>query len=228
MAKKKTRGKFIVLEGGEGSGKSSMLKFLKKMFSQRQDMIFTREPGGTETGIEFRKILMDKKNKKMTGLTELFGFCTDRSQHVSEIIIPALKSGKHVISDRFDRSTIAYQIVARGIQDFNVFSQLNSIAKQGIQPDGIIYLDVTPRVGLERKSKSKEGKCTRFDEESLKFHQAVRRGFRDFGKGTFGGNYKQRDDGSYNYIFHTINTTFKSEEEVKQEVFTLVKKILAD
>ena len=226
MAKKRKKGKLIILEGGEGSGKSTMIKFLKKTFSQKQDVVFTREPGGTEIGVKIRKILMDKSNKKTTGLTELFLFCADRTQHVSELIIPTLKSGKHVISDRFDRSTVAYQIVARGIEDFNVFNQLNSIAKQGVQPDAIIYLDVTPRVGLERKSKSKEGKCTRFDNESLRFHQAVRRGFKKYGKGTFRGNYKRRNNGGYDYIFHTIKTTHKSEEEVKQEVFTLVKKIL--
>lgn len=226
--KKEKRGKFIVFEGGDGSGKSSMIEFLKKIFSQRQDIVFSHEPGGTNIGFQIRKILMSGKNKKITGLTELFLFCADRAQHVSEVIIPALKSGKNVISDRFDRSTIAYQIVARGIEDLNVFSQLNSIAKQGVEPDAIIYLDVIPKVGLERKSKSKDGKCTRFDNEGLKFHQAVRRGFKRYGRGTFKGNWKRRNDGSYNYIFHTIKTTHKSEEEVKQEVLTLVKKILAD
>jgi dTMP kinase len=229
MGKKKgKKGKLIALEGGEGAGKSSMIKFLKKMFSQRRDIVFTREPGGTDIGFKIREILMHEKNKKITGLTELFLFCADRTQHISEVIIPALESGRNVITDRFDRSTIAYQIVARGIEDINVFSQLNSIAKQGVKPDGIIYLDVTPRVGLERKSKSKDGKCTKFDNESLKFHQAVRRGFKKYGRGTFKGNWKYRNGGGIDYIFHIINTTYKSEEEVKQEVLTLVNKILAE
>lgn len=225
---KKKEGKLIVLEGGEGSGKSAMIKFLKRILSARQDIIFTREPGGTKTGANIRKILMDKKNKEITGLTELFLFCADRAQHISEVIIPALKSGKHVITDRFDRSTIAYQVVARGIGDLNTFNQLNSIAKKDIQPDAIIWLDVTPRVGLERKSKSKEGKCTRFDDENLRFHTRVRRGFKKYGGGTFGGNYKRTNDGRYINIWHRINTTFKSEEEVKQDVLNLVKKILTD
>ncbi|MFQ5661752.1 MAG: dTMP kinase [Candidatus Paceibacteria bacterium] len=221
----KKKRKFIVLEGGEGSGKTSVINFLKRKFSQRQDIIFTREPGGTETGAKIRKILMDKKNKKITGLTELFLFCADRAQHVSELIIPALKSGKHVISDRFDRSTIAYQIVARGIEDLNVFNQLNSIAKQGVEPDGIIYLDVTPKVGLERKSKSKEGKCTRFDKEDLHFHQRVRKGFNACGQMM---NMKRLEDGRYIKIWHRVNTTHKSEDKVKQDVLNLVKKILAE
>lgn len=225
MSKKEIKkGKFITLEGGEGSGKTSVMDSLKREFSQRQDIILTREPGGTNTGKEIRKILMDKKNKKIIGLTELFLFCADRAQHVYEVIIPALNSGKHVISDRFDFSTIAYQIFAREIEDLGVFNQLNSIAKQGVQQDEIIYLDVTPRVGLERKSKSKCGKCTRFDNESLKFHAKVRKGFKKCGNGTFNRNNGR----GHCYIWHEINTTYKSEDEVKQKVFDLITKILAE
>ena len=225
--KSKKKGKFIVLEGGEGSGKTSVINSLRRKFSQRQDIIFTREPGGTDTGVKIRKILMDKKNKKITGLTELFLFCADRAQNVSEVIIPALESGKHVIADRFDRSTIAYQIYGRGIENLKVFEQLNSVARQRTNPDEIIWLDVPPKVGLERKSKSKEGKCTRFDDEDLRFHARVRKGFKECSRMLT--SFWRTKDGRYmKTMWHRVNTTKKSEDEVKEIVFNLVKKILTD
>ena len=105
------KGKFIVLEGGEGSGKTSILKFLKEVFGNSENIVFTREPGGTSIGEKIRNLLMDKNNKDMFPITELFLFCGARAQHIEELIIPSLNSGKSVVSDRFDTSTIALSAV---------------------------------------------------------------------------------------------------------------------
>lgn len=172
------KGKFIVIEGGEGAGKGTCIEYLKQNFLGNNSIVFTREPGGTDISEKIRAVLMDKANKSMSVLTELFLFCAARAQHVDELIRPAILSGKHVISDRFDMSTIAYQIFGRERKNMmKTFSLLNDAAKSEMVPDLIIYLDVIPEVGLERKSKSVEGHCTRFDEEKLEFHCRVRDGY---------------------------------------------------
>mgnify|MGYP001619810843 FL=1 len=154
------KGKFIVIEGGEGSGKTSVIKFLKEAFGYSNDVVvFTREPGGTVIGEKIRNLLMDKGNKDILPITELFLFCGARAQHVSELIIPSLKSGKHVVSDRFDASTIAYQLFGRNKMELlNSFLTLNNIAKEEIEPDAVIWLDVSPEIGLERKKNRRKEK----------------------------------------------------------------------
>ena len=153
------RGKFIVIEGGEGSGKTSVIDFLKDNFIDKNNFVFTREPGGTIIGEKIRNLLMNKGNKNILPITDLFLFCGARAQHVSELIIPSLKSGKHVVSDRFDASTIAYQLFGRNKMELlNSFLTLNNIAKEEIEPDAVIWLDVSPEIGLERKKNRRKEK----------------------------------------------------------------------
>lgn len=209
------KGKFIIIEGGEGVGKSVCLEYLRQQFSGRSDIIFTREPGGTEISEQIREVLMDKNHGKMTALTELFLFCASRAQHVEEKIKPALLTGKNIICDRFDPSTLAYQIYGRNRKDLEAaFLQLNNIAKDGVEPDAVIYLDVEPEVGLERKSKHRDGLCTRFDEEKLDFHKKVREGF------------LAQHESDKNGKWHLILTTKMSENEVKERVFKIVGQLV--
>lgn len=213
--------KFVAIEGGEGAGKTGAMEFLRQKLANREDVIFTREPGGTVAGEEIRGVLMDKKHKEMSALTELFLFCASRAQHIEEVIKPALFSGKNVISDRFDASTIAYQIFGRERKDLTkVFETLNNIAKGGVSPDAIIYLDVEPEVGLKRRQKSAQGRHTRFDKETLDFHKRVRKGFlsqyRSF----------QTEKSKNHSQWHLVPTTKISEKEVKEKVGNLVRKIL--
>lgn len=170
------KGKFFVLEGGEGSGKTTCLDFLRKELSPKNDFLFTREPGGTEVGEAVREVLM---HKNMTIKTELFLFCGVRSEVIDKIIKPALNSGKHVICDRFYPSTRTYQIHKNslGKEYLDIFNQLNKITVGDCKPDAVIYLDVTPEIGLERKSKSQEGLCTRFDNAKLEDHYRIRNGY---------------------------------------------------
>lgn len=214
------KGKFIVLEGGEGSGKTSILKFLKEVFGNSENIVFTREPGGTSIGEKIRNLLMDKNNKDMFPITELFLFCGARAQHIEELIIPSLNSGKSVVSDRFDTSTMAYQLFGRNKMELlKDFLALNSIAKKEVQPDAVIWLDVDPSVGLLRKEKSQEGKTTRFDEEKLEFHRKVRKGFEVCFE-------KSNIDSPISTIWHRIDTNNISLDDAKKATLHLVEKIL--
>lgn len=214
------KGKFIVIEGGEGAGKTSVIEHLREKFKYEENLVFTREPGGTNIAEQIRVILMDKRNKEMKALTELFLFCGVRAQHIEELIAPSIKFGKNVISDRFYFSTIAYQIFGRERMDLlNHFLSLNNIAKQKIEPDVVIWLDVSPEIGLSRRGKSKEGKATRFDEEELKFHRKVREGF----DSCFRRNHT---DLPFATAWHKINTDNISLENVKKEVMSIVGKML--
>lgn len=223
------KGKFIVIEGGEGAGKGACIQYLKEKLAHLKEFgvyendvayntIFTREPGGTEISEQIRNILMHKSNTKTTALTELFLFCAARVQHVDELVKPTLAQGKHVISDRFDVSTKAYQIYGRKRLDLlEEFNELNDIAKDGVEPDVIIYLDVEPEIGLLRKNKSKDGLSTRFDEEKFEFHELVRGGYIS--------QYEKAREGNCP-VWHLIKTTHMSEQEVKDKVWNITKQIL--
>lgn len=213
-------GKFIVIEGGEGAGKGVVMAFLKQQLAGRDDIVFTREPGGTPIAEKIRGVLMDKENKGISVKTELFLFCAARAQHVDELVRPSLEAGKIVISDRFDISTKSYQIYGRQRPAFQkIFALLNDIAKTGLRPDSVIYLDVEPVVGLERKSKSDEGHCTRFDVENLTFHERVRAGYMD--------QYREAIKSRSNPAWFLVPTTDMKEEEVKNTVWEIVKKTIS-
>lgn len=169
MAKK---GLFITFEGPEGSGKSTVIKeaacFLeKKGFS----VLLLREPGGTAIGEKIRAILLDGKNDPMTVETELFLYLAARAQLVREIIRPALESGKAVICDRFHDSTVTYQGYAGGVS-LKTIDSLGKLAKDGLEPDLTILLDVEAGTGLARS-----GRADRIERKSIEFHERVRSGF---------------------------------------------------
>ena len=209
-----------MIEGGEGSGKTSVINFLKGNFLVNNNIVLTREPGGTAIGEKIRDLLMDKNNKDILPITELFLFCGARAQHIEELIIPSLKAGKTVVSDRFDASTIAYQLFGRNRMELlNSFLAINNIAKKQIEPDMVIWLDVSPEIGLLRKEKSQEGKTTRFDEEKLEFHRKVREGFASCFR-------KVNIDSPINTIWYRIDTDNISLNDVEEETLYLIEKIL--
>lgn len=172
------RGKFILFEGGEGSGKDTQIARLKELYSSREDIIFTREPGGTNIGEQVRGLLMSHNTSNMDVQGEMLLFLAARAQLIGEVIAPALKAGKHVICNRFGLSTIAYQIYGRERQPYMDFlRQLNSFVVGEYIPDACILLDVTPAIGIER-TKNRPGTATRFDTEALAFHERVREGYK--------------------------------------------------
>lgn len=170
-----TRGKFIVIDGGEGSGKGSIVKHLRNMFSS-EDVIFTREPGGTPLGEKIRSLIMDNP---MSRMTELLLFEASRAEHMENLIAPALDRGTNVISDRFDISTYGYQIIARWNGKYeDLFSVVNSAVVGKDVPDLYLFCDVLPQIALRRRMAT--GEVDRFDLEELAFHEAVYRGQRAF------------------------------------------------
>ncbi|MFH1219737.1 MAG: dTMP kinase [Candidatus Eisenbacteria bacterium] len=166
-------GLFITLEGIEGSGKTTQALRLKDLLNRRGlEVVVTREPGGSPIAEKIREILLDPRNRKMVALTELFLYEASRTQHVAEIIRPALDSGKCVICDRFFDASTAYQGNARGL-DTQIVTGLNLLATGGIKPDLTVVLDLPVDIGLRRLGKSLD----RIESEAIEFHERVREGY---------------------------------------------------
>ncbi|MDR2676741.1 MAG: dTMP kinase [Endomicrobium sp.] len=172
---------FITIEGGDGSGKTTQSLLLKEYLKIKgYRVLVTREPGGTDLAENIRNILLNPTSK-LVPLAELFLYEAARVQHVKEIILPALKSGKIVICDRFTDATIAYQGYGRSLS-LSFINKLNLEASFGLVPNLTIYLDIVPLKGLnkakticEKQYHWKDG--DRFEKESVQFHKRVRRGY---------------------------------------------------
>lgn len=173
---------FITFEGGEGSGKSTVIKEIAKRIADTgREVILTREPGGTPIGEEIRNVILEKKNTAMDPRTEALLYAASRRQHLVEKIIPALKQGKVVISDRFLDSSLAYQGMARGLGMAEVY-QLNLFATEGMEPDLTIYLSLDPEAGIERIEANPNREVNRLDLEKISFHELVHKGFEELTK----------------------------------------------
>ena len=167
------RGVFITLEGIEGSGKTTQAMLLKDLLRAKGfEVVVTREPGGPPIAEKIRDILLDRSNKRMVALTELFLYEASRAQHVAEIIRPALDAGKAVICDRFFDASTAYQGNARGL-DMEAVRNLNLLATSGLLPDLTLVFDLPVEVGLRRLGRRPD----RIESETLEFHERVRRGY---------------------------------------------------
>lgn len=168
-------GKFITLEGPDGSGKSTIINLIRDyMIHKGIDFIVSREPGGTLIGEEIRDIIIDKKNTNMGAETEALLFAAARSQHIHEKIIPALSFGKVVICDRFLLSSLAYQGVGRDLGIENV-KNINDFGLRGIYPDLILFFHIDPEITLERKMDKIAG--DRLELEGNEFHKKVYEGY---------------------------------------------------
>jgi len=178
---------FITLEGIEGSGKTTQIKNVAEFLqSKGQDCIITREPGGTKTGEKIRAILLDPESRDMDSLTELLLYMADRSQHIKEFIYPSLASGKTVLCDRYYDATVVYQGFARGL-DIGLINNLHELVFEDLKPDITILLDLPPETGLTRaweqiENGSRTALETRFEKETLSFHQKVRAGYLELAK----------------------------------------------
>ena len=167
-----SRGKFITIEGPEGSGKSTHSRLLCEFLRGRgHKVLHTREPGGTRLGEAIRQVLLDKKNKKMSDGCELFLFLAARAQIVAEVIMPALKKGYIVVCDRFHDATVAYQGYGAGM-DLKLIDSMGKFATGGLKPDLTILLDVETKAGLKRA-----GIKDRMEIKSVGFHKKVRQGY---------------------------------------------------
>ncbi len=167
-----TTGKFITVEGGEGAGKSSNLAFIRDLLEQSGcEVVFTREPGGTALGEDIRDLLLGHKHTGMARDTELMLMFAARAEHLARIILPALKSGKWVLCDRFTDASYAYQGGGRGIQMSRI-QALEEWVQQGLKPDLTLLLDLPIETGLDRAGQRSEP--DRFEAEQHAFFERVR------------------------------------------------------
>lgn len=170
------KGYFITIEGSDGSGKSTQLKKIISYLEEKQvDLVVTREPGGTSVAEAIRELILDPAHPEMTAKTEMLLYAAARAQHVEEKILPALKAGKVVLSDRYVDSSIAYQAYGRGLGE--MVAQVNAIATGGLVPDLTIFLDLPPAVGMARKQQEENHELDRLEQEKLEFHQKVYEGY---------------------------------------------------
>lgn len=173
-------GLFIAVDGGNGTGKSTLIRTLADALRERgHDVLLTREPGGTPIGEKIRAIILDPQSSTLCSSAELLLFAAARAQHFEEKIYPALLKGELVICDRFTASTIAFQGHALGI-DLNIIAQANRLAIGNFEPDLNIVLDLDPRISIERmqcRGMQCRGELDRLDQQRLQFHQKARDGF---------------------------------------------------
>ncbi|MCS7351595.1 dTMP kinase [Thermoflexus sp.] len=172
-----TNGLLITFEGPEGSGKTTMARWLSDFLRQKgYRVLFTREPGGTPVGEAIRELLHAHEHADMTARTEALLFCAARAQLVERVIRPFLAEGGIVVSDRYADSTLAYQGYGRGL-DLEDLQHLNRFATGGLRPDLTFLLDIEVEQGLARRRVSGDA-WTRLDALELSFHQRVREGYR--------------------------------------------------
>lgn len=175
---------FITFEGIEGSGKSTLMQRVERELRERgEDVLQTREPGGTPLGDEVRKIFLDPA-QKIGPMAEVMLLCASRSQLCTDVIRPALRSKKTVLCDRFFDSTIAYQGYGRGM-DVEELLQVCLAATSGLTPDLTFVLDLPPEISLKRVEERAAGgghAIDRMEREALDFHRAVRDGYLDMAR----------------------------------------------
>ena len=171
------RGKYIVIVGGEGSGKGLQARKLGEYLQDRNiNFLKTREPGGTKVGERIREILKQTLPENMNERTELFLFEAARAQLFDKVIVPAIEKGHWAISDRSFICTSAYQGHARGMPLDFVYGA-NDFATFGYKPDLAFLIDVDPRIGLEKEVEKWEIFSEEMDPEKLEFHNKVRKGY---------------------------------------------------
>jgi dTMP kinase len=173
---------FITLEGIEGSGKTTQMQQLSAYFEMRgRSCVLTREPGGTSLGEKIRAILLDPASSELVPTAELLLYMADRAQHINSLIKPGLAEGKVVLCDRYFDATIVYQGFARGL-DTGLICELHRLLFEDLKPDITFLLDLAPRIGLARAWKqldngTRAGTESRFEEETISFHEKVRAGY---------------------------------------------------
>jgi len=172
-----SRGLFINIEGGEGAGKTSLIKHLSKELDERNlSHIFTREPGGTPFSEEVRKVVLTSANSQgVNPISELLLFLAARVEHVEKVIQPALDQGTVVLCDRFVDSSMAYQAYGRRCDPDIIWNLCTTLVP--LLPDLTFYLDLSPEVGAKRLEKRQKDKRDRLESEKMTFHERVRQGY---------------------------------------------------
>jgi dTMP kinase len=169
-------GFFLVLEGGEGGGKSTQSALaVAWLRAQGREVLPTRQPGGTPVGLRLREILLDPATGALDPRTESLVYAADKAEHVATVIAPALARGEVVVCDRYVDSTLAYQGAGRSI-DAGELARIAAWSTGELRPDLTVVLDVDPEIGLVRAGRAGDGH-DRIEAEPLEFHRRVRQHF---------------------------------------------------
>ena len=204
------KGLFITLEGIEGAGKSTVVDFIADFLSKEgHDVIKTREPGGTIIGEQIREILLKNENYALTCDAELLLVFSARAQHIQEVILPALSSGKIILCDRFTDASYAYQGGGRGI-DASRINLLEKWVQGNLRPNLTLLFDLDVSIGMQRTKKRSD--ADRFEREEINFFEKIRNTYLERAK-----NEPQR--------FRIINSA-SSLENVKEQIVTILKDYL--
>ena len=171
------KGKFIVFEGGEGTGKSTQSELLYKYLKEKKiPTIITREPGGTNTSEEIRKLLVNGQIDKWDGISETLLHYAARREHINNVILPTLTTGTWVICDRFYLSTSAYQGAGHGVNQ-KLLETLKKYVCEDLKPNLTFILDIKHEEAIKRISK--RGKKNRYESFEKNFHNRVRNYFKN-------------------------------------------------
>lgn len=204
------RGLFITIEGTDGSGKTTQMKFIKEYLQKSgREVLLTREPGGTRISEKIREIILNPVFTEMGVNAEMLLYAAARAQLVSELIKPALEQGNIVVCDRFVDSTYAYQGYGRGL-DMEMLVSINNIAIDGVMPDLTFFFDLNPVEALKRRKASSEP--DRIENEKMDFHNKVYSGYISLSK-KYSGRIKRIDSN-------------RTVEEIWCEVRSILDKIL--
>jgi dTMP kinase len=169
------RGRLVVLEGGEGAGKSRQAKFVLRWLRRSgRRPVLTREPGGSPLAEKIRALVLGDWREGVDGTTELLLMFAARAAHLHALIRPALEQGRDVVCDRFVDATYAYQGAGRGLREADI-DTLAGLVLKGLRPDLVLVLDVDPATGARRVRR--RGGGNRFDAEAAAFQQRVRRAY---------------------------------------------------
>lgn len=205
-------GKFIVFEGPDGSGKTTIIKQVKTLLENKDyDISYYREPGGTKISEKIRSIIIDNDNRMMDAKTEALLFASSRAQLVSEKIIPDLKAGKIVICDRFVMSSLLYQGLGRSL-GIDKVKLINDFATGGLKPDLTLFFNIDYKTALERKRANFSP--DRLENEDFSFHKTI-----------FDGYLKMAD--LYKDEIVKVDAR-KSIEDLTKDVINIIYKLLED
>lgn len=172
---KRRAGRLIVLEGGEGAGKSTHARYVVECLSARgQAPLVTREPGGSPLAEAIRELVLRRWDEGVDGITELLMMSAARAAHLHAKIRPALAAGRDVVCDRFVDATYAYQGAGRGLRERDI-DAVTGLVLGRLRPNLVLLLDINPAVGAQRVAG--RGGTNRFDEEAAAFQARVRKAY---------------------------------------------------
>lgn len=199
--------RFIVFEGGEGSGKTRHSKAAaRRLQEEGHEVLWTSEPGSAESEVctAIRQTIL---HDATVPRSELLLFLANRAQHIEEVVKPALEAGKIVICDRFSGSTMAYQLGARQLPQPDFIKQMDAYARSNMWPQSIFFLDVPVEEGLSRRMGDGSKEVNRLDKEKVEFHEAVRQHF-----------LQQAEEGEEWQVISTLGSKEENEEKIYQAV----------